>query len=56
MGALSQNRDDVLGAAIPNSSVVERMGVERRPVGEYAGKSSAAKAYRALFEEIDAVP
>ena len=56
MGALSQNRDDILKTAIPSSSMVERMGVERQPVSEYARQSGAAKAFRALFEEIDAEP
>jgi hypothetical protein len=29
------------------------MGVEQRPVPEYAGRSGAALAYRALWDEID---
>jgi len=56
MRTLSQHRADMLETAIPYSSVVERMGTERRPVGEYANKSAAAIAYRKLWEEIDSAP
>lgn len=54
MDTLVQTRGDMLAISIPASSVVERMGVERRPVAAYAGNSAAAKAYQTLFEEVDA--
>lgn len=44
-----------LSAAIPVSSQVERMGVERRPVAEFAPRSAAAVAYGRLWEELAAV-
>ncbi len=56
MDTLGAHRGDVLATTIPNASVVERMGVERRPVGEYAPRSAAAVAYRKLWEEVDAAP
>jgi cellulose biosynthesis protein BcsQ len=43
----------ILETSIPYSSTVERMGVERRPVEAYAPSSRAARAYRALFAEVD---
>lgn len=55
METLARERADVLDTAIPDSSVVERMGVERRPVGDFAPRSTAAAAYRRLFEELEAV-
>jgi cellulose biosynthesis protein BcsQ len=41
----------LVAAAIPAASAVERMGVERLPVVTYAPASPAAKAYCALWEE-----
>ena len=41
----------MLSAAIPNSSVVERMGLRRAPVGAWAPRTSAACAYRRLWRE-----
>jgi len=37
---------------ILNSSVVERMGVERRPVSDFAPRSAAATSYRLLWQEV----
>jgi chromosome partitioning protein len=42
----------MLRTAIPNSSVVERMGTERAPVGAFAGSAAASVAFRSLWEEI----
>ncbi|GJL83530.1 MAG: cobyrinic acid a,c-diamide synthase [marine bacterium B5-7] len=53
MTALSRQRVDILESAIPNSSVVERMGIERRPVSSYAARSTPAVAYKDLWREID---
>ena len=45
-------RTEVAATVIPALSVIETMSVERAPVAVYAPKSSAAKAYRALWEEL----
>jgi chromosome partitioning protein len=44
--------DDVLHSAIPSASDVERMGLHRTVVDRYAPKGRAARAYRALWQEI----
>ncbi|MCB1864245.1 MAG: AAA family ATPase [Chromatiales bacterium] len=46
-------RDDprVLSAVIPYSSVIERMGEQRAPVGVFAASHPAAEAYAALWHE-----
>jgi chromosome partitioning protein len=41
-----------LKTSIPYSSTVEKMGVQRKPLGAYAPQSRAAKAYRALWGEV----
>lgn len=43
---------DFLGTAIPNASVVERMGTERAPVATFAPRSPAAVAFRELWAEV----
>ena len=45
-------RAQPLSNAIPYASDVEKMGNYRMPIGEYAPRSSAMKAYAALWEEI----
>ena len=42
---------DTLEASIPNSTVVEQMGLRRAPVGAWAPRTSAARAYRRLWRE-----
>lgn len=42
----------VLTTAIPNASVVERMGPERAPVGAFAPSSAAAAAFVQLWAEV----
>lgn len=44
----------LLPTAIPNASVVERMGIERSPVGAFAPDSPAARAFRQLWSDIAA--
>ena len=44
--------DHVLPAAVPYSAVIERMGLERAPVTAFAPRSAAAKAYQALWKEM----
>ncbi len=43
-----------LPTAIPNASVIERMGVERAPVAVFAPTSAAAFAFRQLWADIAA--
>lgn len=45
-------RCSVLKTYIPYASEVERMGLERRPVTDYAPRSTAGRAYKALWDEI----
>lgn len=44
--------DQIMAAQIPFASDIERMGVHRQPVTATAPTSAAAKAYRALFDEL----
>ena len=55
MAQLPKRYPDMLQSIIPQASDVERMGSERAPVGRYAGSGKAAKAYRALWEELRAM-
>jgi hypothetical protein len=42
----------VLDSYIPYASEVERMGVNRAPLGEFAAHSRAAISYRSMWEEV----
>ena len=53
MSELRETHPDLLETSIPSASDVERMGVERRPVGAFARGSRPAKAYEALWTEIE---
>jgi len=50
--------DELLGdpgflrTEIPYSSIVEQMGVQRAPVGTYAGRTPPARAYETLWSEV----
>jgi cellulose biosynthesis protein BcsQ len=53
MGRLrASHRVTMLGAAIPSSDDVERMGEERDPVGAYAPASMASISYEALWWDV----
>jgi chromosome partitioning protein len=52
MSALSAQFPDILKTTIPYASDIERMGLERMPLGAYAKKSVSQQAYVALWEEI----
>jgi chromosome partitioning protein len=41
-----------LPTVVPNSSVIERMGVERAPVGLFAPRTPAAASFRALWDDV----
>lgn len=43
---------NLLAAYVPYAADVERMGLQRRPVGCYAPRSAAAAAYRAIWREL----
>jgi cellulose biosynthesis protein BcsQ len=43
---------ELLHTVIPAAAVVERMGLERAPVGVYAPSAPATRAYRALWTEV----
>ncbi len=45
-----------LGSSIPYSAVVEKMGIYRKPVACFSGKSTAAQAYGELWREIRSLP
>jgi len=42
-----------LPSFIPYSSVVEKMGFERRPVGDFAPRSAPAGAFQMLWNQVD---
>ena len=44
--------DQVLETAIPYSSDVEKMGIERQPVVAFAPRSKATEAYKQLWAEV----
>jgi cellulose biosynthesis protein BcsQ len=50
--ALPAARPELLRSQVPYASVVERMSVERAPLGAFAGASPAAAAYAELFSEL----
>jgi len=43
---------EMLTAHIPYASDVEKMGIHRAPVGDFAARSPAALAYQALWREV----
>jgi chromosome partitioning protein len=54
MGDLRTAHPEILVSTIPNSTDIERMGVHREPIGAYGKGSRPAKAYEALWSEIQA--
>ncbi|HBJ28169.1 ParA family protein [Cobetia sp. D5] len=52
MESLKQDYPLQLSGFIPYSSVVERMGIERKPIGTFSRNSSPAVSYRSLWQEI----
>jgi cellulose biosynthesis protein BcsQ len=50
--SLAEVEPPFLATAIPNASVVERMAVQRAPLGEVAPRSSARKAFAGLWSEV----
>ncbi len=49
---LGVHTEDMLQSVVPYSAQVERMGVAKRPLTDYAWSSPPSVAYRNLFEEL----
>lgn len=52
MDRLAEQHSEILTAAIPYASDIERMGLERMPLGGYVKKSPSTSAYDKLWLEI----
>jgi cellulose biosynthesis protein BcsQ len=52
MDDLIETHPEILTTAIPYASDIERMGLERMPLGGYINKSRSTKAYHELWQEI----
>lgn len=52
--SLAHSPTPFLATAVPLSSAVERMGTARAPVGSFAPRTAAARAYAALWSEVAA--
>jgi len=46
------NAKQHFSSCIPYSSVIEKMGIERRPVVDFAPKSKAANAFQMLWDQV----
>jgi cellulose biosynthesis protein BcsQ len=53
--ALGRDWPELLTTVVPNAAVIERMGLERAPVGVYAPSSPATRAYRSLWAEVASI-
>ena len=51
--SLQDGVSDLMTTVIPYRSEIERMGIERQPLPAFAPRSDGARAYFALWEEID---
>ena len=49
---IGKKKNNFLKTRIPYRSDIEKMGIERKPVPEYAPKSPAAESYFSLWEEV----
>ncbi len=52
MQRLPKRYPELLNSSIPYASDVERMGIQREPLAEYAPKGTAGLAYEALWQEL----
>ncbi len=52
IAAMPEQHPDMLTTTIPYASDVERMGIERMPLGGFAKSSRSSKAFAALWQEI----
>ena len=49
---IGKKKNNFLKTQIPYRSDIEKMGIERKPVPEYAANSPAAESYFSLWEEV----
>ncbi|MGH9187557.1 MAG: ParA family protein [Acidimicrobiales bacterium] len=54
VASLPAERTGIADAAVPAATEVERMGLHRTPVADYAPRSTAARAYADLWTEVRA--
>ncbi|MEY3882512.1 MAG: hypothetical protein RIQ94_3308, partial [Pseudomonadota bacterium] len=52
MDNLSKSHPEILNTAIPYASDIERMGLERMPLGGFTNKSRSTDAYNELWKEL----
>lgn len=52
MDTMSEKHPDVLQTVIPYASDIERMGLERMPLGSFTNRSRSTESYQALWQEI----
>jgi len=52
MENLIKNHPEILSTAIPYASDIERMGLERQPLGGFMNKSKSMDAYHELWQEV----
>jgi cellulose biosynthesis protein BcsQ len=52
MESMAREHSDLLATVIPAASDVERMGIHRSAVAEFAPRGRAARAYEALWAEV----
>ncbi|MGY6276149.1 ParA family protein [Methylomonas sp. MgM2] len=53
MAALTDEHPELLATVIPYASDIERMGLERKPLGGFVKRSRSIDAYRGLWMEIE---
>ena len=47
-----KNHPEILTTAIPYASDIERMGLERQPLGGFTNKGKSINAYHELWQEV----
>ena len=52
MDSLAKTHPEILKTPIPSASDIERMGLERMPLGGFSTKSRSLQAYQTLWQEI----
>lgn len=55
MGEIAGQYPEVMKSCIPNASQVERMGVFKKPINDFAPACAAAQAYEELWSEIQTI-
>ena len=52
MESLAKTHPEILKTPIPYASDIERMGLERMPLGGFSTKSRSLQAYQTLWQEL----